>query len=474
MKICRRELILPGVTGVAAVLAIAIWLRTGPPFAIELRRPGMDRSPDVPAAGVTGTKPQPAVAAGKPTRGEGTPSELSGAWPGFRGPHRDAICDDGVRLARSWPPGGPPVLWRITLGEGYAGAAIYGGCVYVLDYDEAAQADTMRCLSLDDGREVWRNSYPVAVTRNHGISRTVPCVVEDSVISIGPRCHVACWDARSGECRWLMDLVREHGAREPRWYTGQCPLVDQGRLVLAPCGDAMLMAVDYKSGEVIWRSPNPRRWEMTHVSVMPMDFAGRRMYVYCGSGGVAGIAAEDGALLWETVEWPVQFAHAPSPLPLPGGRIFLCSGYGNDTGAMILQLSEAGDKFAVKVAARLTPKQFNAEQQTPILYQGCLIGARKRGGGQLVCLDMEGKELWNSGSDRFGHGPFVIADGLIFALESGGRLVVAEASITEYKRLAEFQVFENGTDAWGPIAVASGRLVVRDMTRMACLDVSAR
>ena len=32
---------------------------------------------------------------------------------------------------------------------------------------------------------------------------------------------------------------------------------------------------------------------------------------------------------------------------------------------------------------------------------------------QLVCLDLQGKELWNSGRDKFGSAPYMIADGLI-------------------------------------------------------------
>jgi outer membrane protein assembly factor BamB len=363
------------------------------------------------------------------------------------------------------------VLWRVVLGEGYAGAAIRSGCVYVLDYDEGGQTDTLRCLSLDDGREIWRNGYPVQVTRNHGISRTVPALAGDCVITIGPRCHVACWDATTGECRWLMDLVRQYGTQEPRWYTGQCPFIDGDRLILAPCGDALLMAVDSKTGSVIWRTPNPRRWQMTHVSIMPMDVAGRRTYVYCGSGGVAGVAADNGALLWECVEWPVQFAHAPSPLVLPADRILLSSGYGNDVGGLVLQLRATGDKFVAEVAARLTPKQFNSEQQTPILMGDHILGTRKRTAGQLVCLDLRGNEVWNSGSDRFGHGPYLLADGLVLAMDNSGKLTLAEVSSAGYRRLASSQALENGVDAWGPMALVAGRLIVRDMTRMVCLDV---
>ena len=219
---------------------------------------------------------------------------------------------DGVRLLRAWPAGGPKKLWEVTLGEGYAAAAVVDGRVFVIDHDAAAKADVMRCLSLDDGREIWQNRYAVEIAPNHGITRTVPTVIGDYVISFGPKYHVACWDAKTGKNHWLIDLVAEHGATVPDWYAGQCPLYDPqlDQLILAPGGPALLIAVDYKTGQVKWKSPNPRGWLSTHSSVVIMEVAGRRMYAYCGTGGVAGVAAESGELLWETTAWQVPTACA--------------------------------------------------------------------------------------------------------------------------------------------------------------------
>ena len=235
----------------------------------------------------------------------------------------------------------------------------------------------------------------------------------------------------------------------------------------------MAGAVDSKTGKDIWRSPNPRHGRMTNGSHMQMEYAGQRCYVCCGSGGVAGISAADGKLLWDTTAWPEQFATSPSPVVLPEGRIFLSSGYGNKVGALMLQLKKVGDALTAETAFQLRPKQFNSEQQTPIFYQGHLFGIRKRGGGHLVCLDLEGTTKWDSGKDRFGHGPYMIADGLIFAMGNHGKLAMAEATVESYRPLAHCQVFQDGVDAWGPMAMVGGRLIVRDMTRMACLDVAA-
>ncbi|MHC4573345.1 MAG: PQQ-binding-like beta-propeller repeat protein, partial [Planctomycetota bacterium] len=81
---------------------------------------------------------------------DGVAADLPGSWPRFRGANLDGISSEDVELARTWPAGGPSVLWSVDLGEGYAGAAVLAGRVYVLDYDREKQADAVRCFSLAD------------------------------------------------------------------------------------------------------------------------------------------------------------------------------------------------------------------------------------------------------------------------------------------------------------------------------------
>ncbi len=464
MKTCALATVFPGAFALVGLAALVGWGRMSSVGSLEACLPGMDGY-SFDAAAVTRKAPVP----GEPIGGPGVASQLKGAWPWFRGPNRDAIADDGTPLLR---PGGdwqPPRLWSVSMGQGYASAVVQDGCVYVLDYDEEARADTMRCLSLDDGREIWRNSYPVRVPWNHGMSRTVAAVAGEFVISFGPMCQVACWNRQSGQCVWLKDLVLDHGATVPQWYAGQCPLIDGDQLILAPGGEALLMAVDYRTGEIVWQSPNPRGWAMTHSSIVPIEFAGRRMYVYCGKGGVAGVAADDGSILWDTTAWRISAATCPSPVPIGDGRIFLCGGY--NAGAVMLELREDGDRISTDVLYRLKAKQFGSEQQTPVLFEEHLYGIRQRD-KQFVCLDLEGNEVWNSGQDKFGSSPYMIADGLLLALDDDGVLTVAEATAEGYRRLGRAEVIEEGHDAWGPMALVAGRLIVRDMTRMVCLNLT--
>lgn len=456
--------LIPILCGLGGGLALVLWLRASPGGDFAPRVPGTDRAAGT--AEVVARKVE-----GKLTKGDGEPAKLPGSWPRFRGARLDNVSRDDTPLARSWPEGGPKVLWSLDVGEGYAGAAVRGGRVYLLDYDQKAQADALRCLSLADGREVWRFSYPVKIKRNHGMSRTVPTVTDRYVVAFGPKCHVVCLDAATGEPLWpILDLVEAHGATVPPWYAGQCPLVDGNKLILGVGGpEALLMAVEPETGKVLWKTPNPDNWRMTHSSVVPMDYRYRRMYVYCASGGVVGVDAEDGKVLWKTPEWRISIATVPSPVVFEDGRIFLTGGY--NAGSLMLQLREKGEEFAAETLYRLAPRVFDSTQHTPIFYDGNLYAVRSD--GQLACADLGGNVLWTSGSgNTFGLGPYMIADGLIYAMNDRGRLTLAEATAVGYRQLAQAQVFDHGHDAWGPMAIAGGRLILRDLTRMACLDVS--
>lgn len=409
---------------------------------------------------------------------DGVPADLPGAWNQFRGPNRDNIVGDGPKLADSWVSEGPPVLWRVELGEGHAAPVVLDGRVYVLDYDEKAKADAIRCFSLADGREVWRRSYSVVVKRNHGMSRTIPAVTEKHLVTIGPRCHVVCLDSKTGDFKWGIDLQNEHGTKEPLWYTGQCPLIEDERAILAPCGeDTLLMAVDCETGKPVWTTPNAPKWNMSHSSIIPTTIAGRRMYLYCAVGGVVGVSADAndaGRLLWQ-LPWGAKVL-APSPVPLEDGKVFLAAGYGE--GGMMIQVKEQNGAFAAEVLYKHSPKDGLAcEQQTPIYSGGLLYAVLPKDAGglheQFACYKPDGSLAWSSGqANRFGLGPFLLADGKFYVLDDKGALSMLRASRDGYESLGQAQVL-HGQDAWGPIALAGTRMLVRDSKEMACIDVGA-
>jgi outer membrane protein assembly factor BamB len=455
------------VAGAASLMYL--WVSADAAVSVEERLPGADGKPANAGAGDEAVK-----IAGTLTKCDGVPADLPGAWPRFRGANYDGISTEKVSLSRTWPAEGPRKLWSVEVGEGYAGAAVREGRVYLIDYDKAGQADVIRCLSLNDGKEIWRYSYPIKIKRFHGVSRTIPTVTEKYLVAMGPKGHVTCLDSKTGEFKWMLNLVQEFGTVIPQWYTAQCPLIDDGKAILAPAGSVLMMAVDCESGQTVWQTPNPDKWVMTHSSIVPMEFAGNRFYIYCGgstdAGGVVGVSAKDGHVLWKTDAWKVR-TNVPMPVIVGPDRIFLSAGYGQyDFGCTMLRLTDSGGKVEVASEFLHPTSVFSTMQQTPIFYNGHIYGVRMD--KQLACLDLEGNVVWTSTSaNTFGSGPYAIADGLLYLMDDEGVLTLAEANASGYNQLAKAKVLD-GIESWGPMAFASGRLIVRDLNRMVCLDIA--
>lgn len=233
-----------------------------------------------------------------------------------------------------------------------------------------------------------------------------------------------------------------------------------------------MMAVDCATGEVAWTAPNPRQWKMSHSSIMPMTIHGEEMYVYAAVGGIAGIS-KSGQLLWD-IPWSGTTI-APSPVLLDGNRIFLTAGYG--AGSLLFQIDQTPDGYTAQEIAKHGPKDWLAsEQQTPIFFNGLLYGIMPKDAGslkqQLVCYDPQSGELvWSSGKTaRFGLGPYILADGKFYILDDDGTLTMLSCSRDGYEQLAQAKVLD-GHDAWGPIALAGTRMLLRDSTRMVCIEL---
>ena len=462
----RRSLVpllLPLLAILVAALGMTLWLRVGDSDVRRRLPDARDAEPAAPQGEDTSF-----VEGGERTSFDVDVPDIPGAWPRFRGAGSDAVCETpGGAIETDWKARPPREVWALEVGEGYAGAAVLDGRVFLLDYDAEERRDVIRCLSLRTGEDIWRYSYPVVLKRNHGMSRTVPAVTDEHVLTVGPKGHVHCLSTDTGERLWAMDLVGRYGTRIPPWYTGQCPLIDGQHAIIAPAGTSLLVAVDLATGEVVWETPNTNNWVMTHTSVTPVQIGEQRTYVYTASGGVVGISADDGAVLWEYADWHVSTANVPSPVFLPPDTLFLTGGY--NAGSLVLRLNEAAAGIEPVAVRRLPTSEFGAHQHTPVPYQGYLYGIGDD--GQLTCLDRGGEVVWKSGRRHtFGKAAYLVVDGNVLAFDDEGRLHAVRATPERFDLLGRVRVLD-GPDAWGPMACAAGHLLVRDLTDLKCLQL---
>ena len=407
------------------------------------------------------------------------PSSLTGKWTQFRGEKSDNIIVTAENI--NFSGSDYPILWTIETGEGYAAPVIYNGRAYFLDYVEALSSDALRCLDLETGAEIWRRWYRSPMRRNHGFSRTVPVIGEGYIITIGPMGHVMCCDPETGDLLWAIDMQKDFGTTIPQWHSGQCPLVDDGILVLAPAGEEILLAgLDCLTGEILWSTPNTINYDKSHSSIMPMTIAGKRTYVYIGLGGVCGVSADKddiGTLLWHVSTWRPSTAAVPSPVQIAQNRIFLCAGYG--VGGALLEVNRQGERWNAAITQQYNPRDgISCEQHTPIFYNNMLISVLPKSGGpmrsRVVCYSPTNlnNPLWISeGDETIVDGPYIVINNHLFAFSETAELFVYEI-LQQSMRLLKRQKIMDGSDAFGPLSYADGILVLGDDHTLMALKIS--
>lgn len=387
-------------------------------------------------------------------------------WPQFMGPNGDGTSAE-KGLARSWPTDGPKVLWTVPLGPGYGGAAIRDGKVCVLDRVDR-QKDVLRCLALETGKEDWTFGYEAPGPIDHDGSRSTPAVGEKFVYTIGPFGHFHCLDRTSHEVVWKKNLLSDYNAKAPRWAVAQSPLLYKDMVVIAPQADQVgMVALDQATGKERWRSEGIG--PMAYGSPMLVNVEGVDQFVIVNTLGAAAVSAADGKVLW-------KYSH-PCKIPIPnvtalgGGKFFVTGAY--LAGSSAIQVSRQGNSWTVKELAQKA--QIGGHCHPALLYQDhlymlCNINERSDG---MVCFDLEAKVLWQTkNSPNLDKGGSILTgDGLMYVMDGrSGELHIVQPSPDGFKSLAKAKVLD-GKEIWGPLALAGGRLVIRDQSQMKCLDL---
>jgi outer membrane protein assembly factor BamB len=161
---------------------------------------------------------------------------------------------------------------------------------------------------------------------------------------------------------------------------------------------------------------------------------------------------------------------------LEGGKILLTAGYG--AGTAMLQVERKDGRWTAMVVSKYRPQEAIAsEQQTPVNAQGMVYAILPKDAGgarnQFVAARPQdiGTFVVTSGKEeRYGLGPFLLADGKFYILNDDGELTIARVNGSRFSVLGKQKILQ-GQDAWGPLAISEGFLLARDSKTMICIDV---
>ena len=290
--------------------------------------------------------------------------------------------------------------------------------------------------------------------------RSQPTVDGERVYVLGAEGRLFALKAANGDTIWTVDLVDGLGGRFPRFGFSTSPLVEGDFLFLeAATRDGTFLALHRKDGKVAWASQND---VASYSSPIAVDLAGARQVVYFSGDAVAGLSPADGSLYWR-YPWKTSYdLNIATPIFVPPDRIFISSGY--DHGAALLRIEPGSDGFSVTRVweSRRMKNHFG----TSVLVGDYIYGFDN---AILKCIEARsGKEQWKHRG--YGKGALIYADGHLVLLSDNGRLALAQATPDGFREKAGVQVLDGRS--WTMPTLANGRVFVRDMRKIVCLDLS--
>ena len=395
---------------------------------------------------------------------------LATDWPQYLGPNRNAVSTE-TGIKRSWPAGGPEVLWTVQLGEGFGGAAISQGKVYVLDRS-GETGDILRVLDLKTGKQDWTFAYDAPGKLDRGGSRSVPTVDGNYIYVCGSFGHFHCVDKRTHKVVWSKNVWTDYSNEGvPRWGIAQNPLIYGDLVILASMTkSAGVVAYDKLTGEQKWTSRGAKG-RAGYMSPKIVSIGGEDHITIALSSDdpVTGLDPRTGKELWSYDGWTCRIP-VPNVTEIGEGRLFVTGGY--RAGSAMFRVEKKSGSYVVSEIFKTD--EFGTHVHPAILVDGYLYGhcSTNETRDGLMCLSLDGKVMWETGRDPlFDKGGFILVDGLFLSVDGHkGWLFLIDPSPDGFKEISKTKLLDTQT-CWAPLALTDGMLIIRDQKQMKCVVV---
>ncbi len=386
-------------------------------------------------------------------------------WPDWRGPRRDGISRQ-TGLSLDWTTTKPKRIWQRVLGIGYSSMTVVGDRLFTMGAEETAEY--VFCLDAGDGSTLWKVHSGTAFKNSYGNGpRGTPVVEGDRVYALGGSGDLLCLSKASGKVVWQTNVLKQFGAKNIRWGVSTTPLIDGQRLIVnVGAKQASIVAFDKADGKVIWKTHDD---VAGYSSPIRIDIPGDdgpvpHLVVLCGKS-LVGLKPSDGSVQWKHKWLTTDDMNIATPIFEPKTRTLYVSASRNTGRCSAYRLTVSAGEVGCKEI--YTNKQMKNHYNSCVLLDGYLYGFDNN---VFRCQELAtGKILWTNRT--VGKGAVISAQGHLIVLGEKGEMALVEATAKAYTEKGRFQALASKR-AWTPPALARGKLYVRDLERITCIDIA--
>ena len=386
--------------------------------------------------------------------------EVSHAWPGFRGADGSGHWH-GSTLLSSGKDVGLKQAWSIPIGSGYSGVAVADGVV-VAGFSDGTN-DVLGAYEVETGKEKWRHVLDATYIGTDGAHTgpiTTPLIYQGHVYMLAPRGKFVAVDLEKGKEVWAVNIAEEYGAKKPHYGFSTSPIACENTIIMQIGGENQaVMGFDPMTGKKKWGvgtdTVNYQSPMVTHGE------DGKHLVLVPGDANIMAVDAKTGELAW-------QFAHggggatgAGSMMPIMCGNDQMFLAYKDDASAVF---NREGDEWKKGWEDNTIRKSYNV----PVYRDGHVYAYSTR---ILACVDAKtGDPVWRSRQP--GDGFLIEADGHLVIITKKGTLHIVKASPTGYEERAALPVFEGEDLSWAHPAIVGNSIFVRSLEKLARVDIT--
>ncbi len=397
--------------------------------------------------------------------------QLTG-WYQWRGANRDGVSAE-TGLLKDWPADGPKMLWQTkNIGQGMGSVSVGGGMIFVQGKRKEGQC----VIALDEKTQAEK--WSAVVSDKGDQPNGTPTFDGGRVYAVSKDGKLLCCDAATGKELWRKDFAADFGGiMMSGWGFSESPLVDGDRVIVVPgAADAMVVALDRKSGAVAWKAAMPTdvggrgKDGAGYTGVVISNGGGVKQYITLVGRGLISVRADDGATLWTYNAVANGTANIPTPL-VWDNYVFTSSGYG--TGAALLELKKDGRGVKAEEKYFLQAGTFQNHHGGMVRIGDHIYAGSGHNNGVPACIEWKtGKVVWEQ-AERPGResAAVVAADGQLYFRWQDGMMGLIDASPSGYKLRGSFKLPVIKGQSWPHPTIHDKKLYIRVQDELVCFDL---
>ncbi|MBI3824100.1 MAG: PQQ-like beta-propeller repeat protein [Planctomycetes bacterium] len=410
-------------------------------------------------------------------------------WPQWMGPQRDNVWRE-KGILDTFPKGGPKVLWRAKVANGFSGPAVADGLVFLTDFvtdadihkdnfdrAEFAGKERVQCFDAKTGDLKWKHDYPCTLTVSYPNGpRCTPNVEAGKVWTLGAEGDLICFDAKTGKIHWQRDFKKDYKTATPLWGFAAHPLMDGDCLICMVGGEgAVAVAFDKNTGKEIWKALSAEEPGYSPPSII--EAGGVRQLIIWHPEAINGLDPATGKVFWSVKQTTVNGTSIMMPRKLDD-HLFI-GAWQHKGGLFKLDAKKPGLTQAWKGNRDTSVYPVN---NTPFLEAGHIYGICND--GELRCVDIKtGERLWESlkavgKKTPSGTAHLVKHADRFFITAETGDLIIAKLTPKGYNEISRWHMLDPTSTAykrnvsWSHPAFAQQCVFARNDRELICVSLA--